>query len=386
MLMVTPRFGAEVVGGAEQLVRGLALRAAAPDDVVEVATTCAVDHERWENVHPPGSTIDAGLRVHRFPVGERDATRHGELMARLTTEGRLTYAEELDLMATSVWSPELQAYLDREGGGFDLILFAPYLFGTSFWGAQACPERSVLIPCLHDEPPAHTASMRALLGSVRGCVFNTAAEERLARGLADIRSGGVVGLGFDPPEGPAPAGFAARHGLGDYVVYVGRIEEGKGVDRLARQVADYRERSGRDLKLVLVGRGSYRPSGRLAAGIVRVGYLDEDEKRSALAEAVALANPSRLESLSIVTMEAWLEGTPVIVDSGCDVLRDHVEASGGGLAVSEAGFGDAIDRLVADRQWASGLGAAGRAYVHDRYGWPRVAADFQRVTREIAAT
>ena len=121
-------------------------------------------------------------------------------------------------------------------------MLAPYLFGTTIWGAQARPARSALLPCLHDEPYAHLRVVRDVVAAVRGCLFNAPGEERLARRLYPVRDGGVVGIGFDPPEGPAGPPPAAVAGLGPYLVYAGRLEEGKrvhvAVEHAVRMAAD----------------------------------------------------------------------------------------------------------------------------------------------------
>ena len=44
LLFVVPRFGPEVVGGAEVMMRGYAHYGIGPDDEVHVATTCARYH------------------------------------------------------------------------------------------------------------------------------------------------------------------------------------------------------------------------------------------------------------------------------------------------------------------------------------------------------
>ena len=69
-------------------------------------------------------------------------------------------------------------------------------------------------------------------------------------------------------------------------------------------------------KLVLIGQGTYEPPEEAEGVVVHAGFVSEDEKRAAYAEALALVNPSHMESLSIVLMEAWLEGTPALVDDG----------------------------------------------------------------------
>jgi glycosyltransferase involved in cell wall biosynthesis len=389
LLFVVPRFGRGIVGGAETLVRGLATRAVAPGDEVTVATTCAVDHTTWRNELPAGEDAEDGVRVLRFAVGARNAKRYEALHGRLLHEKRLSYAQELEMMAQSVWSPDLQHHLEEHGTAYDRIIFAPYLFGTTFWGVQAHPERSMLLPCLHDEPDARMRCLQGPYGAVAGWIFNTPAEERLARRLFHVRAGGVVGMGFDPPEAPARTGFAERHGLGRYVVYAGRLERAKRVDVACEYVARFARERGIDLKIVLIGDGSYETPEGVREYVVRLGYVTEDEKRSALAEAIALVNPSELESLSLVLLEAWREGTPALVAAGSEVMVDHCRRSGGGLWFHDyREFATGLTTLL-DGELRRSLAEAGEHYVAQDYAWPQVAAALSRAveapTRPTAA-
>ncbi|MEQ9093721.1 MAG: glycosyltransferase, partial [Miltoncostaeaceae bacterium] len=192
--------------------------------------------------------------------------------------------------------------------------------------------------------------------------------------------GGVVGAGLDPPEGPAPSGFAASHGLGRYLLYAGRLERGKRVDIAVEYAARLITESAPDLRLVLIGSGSYQPPRHLRDRVLRVGYVDDTTKRAAYAEALALVNPSEMESLSLVLLEAWREGTPALVAHGSEVMREHCERSGGGVAFRDyAGFASAVRSLLDDPVRAVAMGAAGRDYVAGEYGWDAVATRFRAV-------
>lgn len=373
LLWVVPRFGSSLVGGAEMLVRGLATRALPEGWSSEIATTCAVNHFTWKNELQPGSADEEGVLVHRFPVGRRDAARYEQLHPRVLG-GRATYAEELEWLANSVWSPELQHFLESSADGYDLILFSPYLFGTTVWGAQVDPGRSALVPCLHDEPYARLETVRRVIQSARGCLFNSDAEARLAHSLYHLDDGVVVGLGWDPPAGLPPP----FEGPDEFVLYAGRLEEGKRVDVAVEYALRYAAERPDAPRLVLIGQGTYEPPEEAAAVVVHAGFLPEEQKRAAYAQALALVNPSRMESLSIVLMEAWLEGTPALVDGASAVLREHAERSGGALLFdSYESYRDGLDRLREDGAFRARLGAAGREYVLDVYGWPAVRARFR---------
>jgi glycosyltransferase involved in cell wall biosynthesis len=371
ILWVVPRFGADTVGGAEVLVRALALRGGDEGWTMEVAATCATDHMNWADDLPPGESIEDGVRVHRFPVGTRDAARYETLHARVLSGGA-AYVDELEWLAHSVWSQQLHTFLGDTAGAFDLVVFSPYLFGTSIWGAQVAPDRSALLPCLHDEPYAYLRTVAGVVRSVRGCLFNTEAERRLAERLYGPVPGGVVGMGFDPPGAPPAADFAGARDLepGGYLVYAGRLEEGKRVDVLVDHVTRYAAERRDAPRLVLIGRGPYRPP-RSARQVVLAGFVGEEEKRAAFAGALALVNPSTLESLSLTLLEAWREGTPGLVSAGSEVMREHTSRSGGGLTFTTyEEFRDAVDTLTGDPERRRGMGEAGRAYVLEEYGWP----------------
>lgn len=369
LLAVLPRYGA-VVGGAEQALRLLLTHCAADDDV-EVATTCAVDHHHFANDLPAGTEIVGGRAVHRFRVS---SAARGDAPGFLGGD----YLDAVRRLASSVWSADLHRFLVREGERFDRILLTPYLFGVTFWGAQVHPERSLLLPCLHDEPEAHLPPVRALLSGLRGCIFHSAAEAALAATLADVREGHVVGLPFPPLE-PLDAAdvnaFRARHGLeSPYLVYCGRIEEGKRVDRLCALVGEARL-AGVDVDLVLVGDGPYRPPPFVRS----LGYVGDHERRLAMAGATALATASVLESFSLVVLEAWQEGTPAISDAACGAITEHVHGSGGGGAefVDVPSFVAAVRRFLdpAERERAGALGAA---YVRERFAPETVRERFRK--------
>ena len=61
LAFVTPRYGTEVIGGAETAARMLAERLCRrPGWEVEVLTSCALDHLTWENTEPAGTRCSTG--------------------------------------------------------------------------------------------------------------------------------------------------------------------------------------------------------------------------------------------------------------------------------------------------------------------------------------
>ena len=104
-------------------------------------------------------------------------------------------------------------------------------------------DRALLVPTAHDEPPLRFGLMRDVFERPRVLMCNTPEEvaliQRTFPGHARTR---VVGVGVDVPRGQ-PRRFARAHGLDrPYLLYVGRLEPGKGVHELLQHHRALRER------------------------------------------------------------------------------------------------------------------------------------------------
>lgn len=170
---------------------------------------------------------------------------------------------------------------------------------------------------------------------------------------------------------PAPAAAAESGGVPPhprpYYLIVGRLEKMKGV-----QTAIEAFRSHRDDDLLIVGDGGYEATlRRLAAGLPHVhflGRLPYARLQALFRHAIALIVPSiGYETLGIVILEAFVQGTPVIVHN-LGALPEIVEQSGGGLVYGDAQeLLSALRLLHADRELRRTLG--GRGYEAYRRYW-----------------
>lgn len=385
---ILPRYGASLGGGAETLTRELLLQAKACGIIshLEFWTTCAKDHRTWENALPAGVTEEDGVKVRRFPVDPRDLEVFLQAEFSMRDGFPLTIDEQLDWMANSVNSAGLYEHIKREGQNWDCLIFAPYLFATTFWGALIHPERSVLIPCLHNERYAYQQVFTHLFRTVRGLIFNAAPEGELARNLYHLENlearSGVVGMGFDGV--PRETRHLQSEKRRPYLLYSGRKEQGKNLDLLIEAYES--EALSKKLDLVLIGAGEINFRETLPEGVTDLGFVSEEEKRALMAGAFALCQPSVNESFSIVLMEAWQHGVPVIVHGNCDVTRHHAVVSGGGLYFTTAPeFGAVVRELAANEELRVQLGAAGKHYVETEYSWDAVLARFAKTLEKLAA-
>lgn len=378
---VSPRFAeGSTVGGAETLLRELALRAAASGRKVSFLTTCATNHFSWDNEVPAGRRTVGDMDVLFFPVDENRDVESFLSAQEAICRGYAVEEDERVWLQNGVSSSGLYEHLREHADEYDRIVLGPYLYGLIYEAARISPAKSVLVPCLHDEPFARVTAFGDMFRAVRGFMFNTEQERDLAISLYGLPAESnpeqlvsVVGMGLDTFD-CAPDSFRRRHSIpGPYVIYSGRREPLKGTPLLIDYMAAFRRRTGRDIKLVLTGSGPVDLPADLSPHVIDLGFVSEKEKHDAMAGALAFCHPSVLESFGIVILEAWLAGTPAIVHAGGTVLRHHCSVANGGLWFrTYPEFEEELLALLKHPELGPKLGEAGRQYVEREYSWERV--------------
>lgn len=370
--IVVPRYGPDVLGGAETQARGFAEEAARRGWQVEVWTTCARSHYTWKNVYAAGREERMGVVVHRFPVTPSDVGRHAELDTRLTELGSIPIPDQYAWLASGAHSPTLYRHVAKHADSFDVMVALPYAAPLVHYAAWSSPGRVVLWPCLHDEPYAYMEPVRLLLESSFGVVFLSPEEQSLADRRLDVRlsRSGLLGGGVAMADFPQ---LKELRGL----LYVGRLEGGKNLWMLYSYIQRYAEEDA-DIRLVVLGRGPLKPPPHPA--FEYRGFVSEEEKALAYASAEALCQPSVNESFSLTIMESWLAGRPVLVHGGCEVTRGHVRRSGGGLWFHDYDeFVVALEWLHSNPALADRMGENGCKYVRRNFSWGKVVSRFRRM-------
>jgi glycosyltransferase involved in cell wall biosynthesis len=353
---------------------------------VEILTTCARSFlHRWdENHHPPGVSEREGLTVRRFPVDPRDEGRFAAANGALLGGAPVGAAMEEDFVGQNINSRALYRFIDENAARY-LYLFTPYLYGTTLAGAAVRPERSLLIPCLHDEPYAYLGVTRRMFLAVRGSLFFTPEEATFARRACGAEPPGrVTGGGIDTDRRGDAERFRRFSGLRDpYLLYVGRLDRGKNTHVVMAYAREWVRRRGGGARLVLLGSGPL-PIPRGEPAFVKAGALDEQGKMDACAGALLLCQPSVNESFSRVIMESWLNEVPVLVHAGCAVTVGHCRRGGGGLWFRDfLEFSEAAELIAGDPALRLRLGAAGRRYVLAECSWDTVCARIVRAVAEL---
>ncbi len=387
--LVVPRYGVEVVGGIEHWLRLLCEHLVTMKGWdVEVFTTCAVSAATWADELAPGDSELGGVTVHRRrSVSGRDP-RSGELNL-LIRRSPAVVPDALAHRFVDLVGPVCPDVLDDAAASdVDLVAVTPYLFWPAVHATPRLGRRVIFHSAAHDEPELHLALMRGVFGAAGGFAYNSYSEQALVERTFPVAHLPAAVIGATVVEGAGDRS-AARTALGlapeeRFVLCVGRVERAKGSHVLAELWRLYRARRPGAPRLVLLG-----PVHEALAGdddVVVAGRQPEEVKWGALQACEFTVTPSAWESFSLVVLEAWLAGAPVLVNRRCAATLEHCTRSGGGLSFFDyADFETAADRLLADSALRARLVADGRAYTHRVFGWPAIVDRYETLADRILA-
>lgn len=373
LAIVVQRCGEGIVGGSEALAWQWAV-VLGDTFAVDVLTTTATDAVSWANEAPEGSETRDGVAVRRFRVDNGRTPYWHRLHQRLLESAQADPDAILDGRRwTMAWQEEfirkqgpcsasLMDYLRTEGGQYCAVIFVTYLFPTTYFGIQQMGGvPCLLVPTVHDEAPAYLPAYRQMAASADLVLWNTSAEECWGRRLWGELAGQVVGMAVETGTSE-PSESAGK----PYVLYSGRIDEHKGCDELLTYYDRFQNRHPGVVRLLLTGHDETRH--RFGHGVEYLGYVSEQEKLSLMRGAELFCMPSPHESFSISSLEAMAQATPLLATARSDVLREHVETSGGGMLYADYDdFERWILRTVADPSFRSNLGDRARDYVTANY-------------------
>jgi glycosyltransferase involved in cell wall biosynthesis len=309
------------------------------------------------------------------------------------------------------WSPGLIDYLESHHQQYDILVFFTYLYAPTVMGMRIAPSKSLLVPTAHDEPALALGIYQDVFGAAAGLVWNTEVERRLVSSRFHLRTvvEDVVGCGVDLPEGedalmgrpttaapdnreplpphlegPANA-FRRRHRMhGPFLLYGGRIDPGKGCEELLEYFQAFVKEGSNDLTLMLMGVKLMPlpedPHVRFA------GILPDEERLHAIEAATVVVVPSPYESLSLLALEAFAVGTPVLANARAEVLVDHCRRSNAGLYYADAWeFVEALRLMLKDDRLREALGRNGRTYIQRHYRWSSILTKYERMFNRLRA-
>jgi glycosyltransferase involved in cell wall biosynthesis len=387
LAIVVQRYGPAINGGAELHARYIAERLARHADV-EVLTTCANDYVTWRNELEPGVERVNGVSVRRFRVKhERNPDVFGSRSDRVFAHAH-SLGEELDwLDAEGPTSPALIEHIERHAGAFDHILFFSYRYYHAYHDVRAAGTKAILVPTAERDETVGLSIFPPLFRGVRALMYNSPEERAMIQTVSGNQDvpGVVVGVGSNVPAQTQPARFRQKYNLrGPFAVYVGRIDQNKGCTELFEFFQEYlREPQGR-LSLALIGHTLLPIPAH--PRIRHLGFLDDADKFDAIAAADLLIMPSYFESLSMVALEAWALGRPVLANGRCDVLKGQCIRSNAGLFYeNRCEFIEALRAIEQNRWLTVTLGRNGRQFFREHYDWPVIERKYLDMFARLSA-
>lgn len=371
---VVQRYGLEVNGGAEYHCRLIA-ELLSSDYEVEVLTTKALDYMTWKDYYTEDIETINQITVRRFSCNSRNVDDFNKFSEFIFHDRSHTYFDEIEWMKKQgPYCPDLINFIEKEQGNFKAFIFFTYNYYTTYYGLQVAPEKSILIPTAHDEPPIYLSLYKILFHLPRAILFNTEEERKLVHRLFKNHKvpSDIVGVGVNLPDRfMGDQEFRQRFGIYDpFILYVGRVDESKGCRELFDFYQRYRNEATNCPKLVLIGKPVMNiPQDK---DIISLGFVDETVKYGGISASEFMVVPSKYESLSMVTLESMVLRKPVLVNEHCEVLKGHCEKSNAGLYYSNYDeFKVCVDFLL-NSHFNEKLGSNGASYVSSNYNWDTI--------------
>ncbi len=385
LAFVVQRYGLEINGGAELHCRWVAEHMKKYHEV-EVLTTCAFDYITWNNHYPEGEETINGIPVKRFPViRPRNPEKFGRIQNHIL-ENEHTYDDELKwLEEEGPLAPALIDSIQAHQNDYDYFVFFSYRYYHSYWGINALPRQCILVPTAEHDAVIHLHLFKELFRKPRAIIYNSIEEQNMINTISRNEDvlGEVVGVGTEIPPRFSGEQFREKFGISeDYVIYIGRIDQNKGCDHLFAYFMRFKEEVPIGAKLVLVGSSKLNIPAH--PDILYLGFLSEEDKFSALAGASILMMPSFFESLSMVTLEAWALGRPVLANARCEVLKGQCLRSRAGLFYETyPEFRETLKLLLLSPELREAMGKNGEDYFRRHYAWNVIESKYLSILDQL---
>ena len=402
-VFVLPRFY-PYRGGYENSMLGIARSLVSRGHRATVFTTVADDLESlWlpgYKVFPAEEFQIEGVAVRRFPICYKRWRRRATRIAGLFPYWR---------WKAQFWTPgfrvpglhEALRALDS-----DVVHIGPLPYNNLMYaGLQAAEFRRVRLictPCLHlgeagnrDVAKAYAQphQVRMLQRCERVVCMTKFEQQALTTLGVKADQTAVIPHGADLQQATGGDGKRLRELYkidGPLVLHLGMKAYDKGSVTLVEAMKTLWAR-GSNAWLVMAGPSLsafdqfLAENGEGLRRLINLPPFADEEKRDLLAAADLVVQPSRVESLGLVLVEAWANAKPVVA-ADIEVSRQLVGESGGGQVI---GFGDtdslakAIEELLHNTEMRSSMGRRGQQFALERFDSRvlsgRAADEYERV-------
>jgi glycosyltransferase involved in cell wall biosynthesis len=379
--VVVQRYGLEINGGAEYHARLIAEKLS-KYFTIEVFTTTAYDYVTWDHYYEKQQETLNGILVNRFRVKKnRDPQIFGQMQNVVFYEEHALADELLWLEEEGPMVPELIQELRKRETEFAYFIFFSYRYYHSYFGVKLFARKAILVPTAEHDQVIYLNLFKDFFSLPAAIIYNSWEEKELINRVTDNYAiyGPVVGIGSEVPSQFNPEGICDELGItGKYVVYIGRLDENKGVPELLRFYLRLIGEEKIELNLLLIGQALIPIPDN--PHIHYVGFMNNKEKFDLLKGAEFLIMPSQFESLSMVTLEAWAIGKPVLANGRTEVLRGQCQRSNAGLWYTNYDeFKEAFLALQEHGELREQMGKSGKKYFSDHYAWDKIEDKYLKI-------
>ncbi len=383
--IIVQRYGLEINGGAEYHARLIAEKISKYFEV-EVFTSTALDYITWKHYYPEAQEIINYVKVNRFKVKrEREPEKFGIIQHNVFNNEH-TFEDEIEwLEQEGPYLPNLIDELKIREDEFDFYIFFSYRYYHSYYGIKRFRKKSILVPTAEHDEVLYLRLFKELFNLPGAIIYNSYEEKEIINRVSGNYEllGDVVGVGSEIAENFFPEYFREKFKIrGDYFVYIGRLDENKGVPELLSFFMKLIEEKKIDFTLVLIGKSLIEIPDH--PKIQYIGFLEDKEKFDALKGSEFLIIPSQFESLSMVSLEAWAIGKPVVANGRTEVLNGQCRRSNAGLWYTNYNeFKEIILLLYKNDELKRKMGINGKIFFEKNYSWKVIENKYLRILNKL---
>ncbi|HLP49028.1 MAG TPA: glycosyltransferase family 4 protein, partial [Candidatus Kapabacteria bacterium] len=343
----------------------------------------------WEHHYTAGQENINGIIIHRFKVAKpRDPKIFGDIQNTVFNEEH-THADEMKWLAEEgPYVPDLLAALEQREKEFAYYIFFSYRYYHSYWGLMKFKQKAILVPTAEHDEVIYLRLFKQLFHLPGAIIYNSHEEKEIINRVSGNEAvpGDIVGVGSEVPVEFSPQTFREKYNIvGKYFVYIGRLDQNKGVPLLLDYYLKLLKETDLEMTLVLMGKSVIEIPGH--PRIKALGFMMNEEKFNALKGAEFLVIPSQFESLSMVALEAWAIGKPVVANGRTEVLQGQCRRSNAGLWYTGYDeFKEIILLLAENERLKEIMGKNGRSFFETHYSWPVIESKYLKIIERLRSS
>jgi glycosyltransferase involved in cell wall biosynthesis len=383
--IVVQRYGIEINGGAEYHARLIAEKLSKYVDI-EVFTSTAIDYVTWEHHYNKSSELINGIKINRYNVAKkREPEVFGKIQKKIYDEEHSLDDELQWLEEEGPFLPDMISDIKEREDEFEHIIFFSFRYYHSYYGVKTFMNKSILVPTAEHDEVLYLRLFKDFFNLPKAIIYNSVEKKKIIEKIMNNVNvlSDIVGVGSEIPENFYPDSFRDKFNIGGkYFVYIGRLDENKGVPQVLDYYLRLLQEKEVDFTLVLMGKSVIKiPEHK---NIKYIGFVTDQEKFNGLYGAEFLIIPSQYESLSMVSLEAWALGKPVVANGKTEVLQGQCKRSNAGLWYENySEFKEIILLLLKNEKLKNKMGANGIEFFKKNYSWSVIENKYLNIFKKL---